>query len=155
MFKRTATIMENDSGRYEDRWVRLLVDPASPCVWTRGLERLFLPVRHGEGKFIAGRDVLARLKERGQVALRYADPSGRRPTMDYPANPNGSPEAIAGVCDPGGTILGLMPHPEGYLHPCNHPGWTRRAALGLPLPEEGEGVAVFRNGVRFARDGQG
>ncbi len=154
-FVRTATIMENDSGRFEDRWVHLKVNPASPCVWTRGLETLFLPVRHGEGKFVADRLQMARLKAGGQVALQYSDPAGRRATMDYPANPNGSAEAIAGVSDATGAILGLMPHPEAYLYPFNHPAWTREAALGRPLAAEGEGVALFRNGVRFARDGQG
>jgi phosphoribosylformylglycinamidine synthase len=71
--------------------------------------------------------------------------------MDYPANPNGSEDAVAGVCDPSGRIFGLMPHPEAYLSPYNHPSWTRRAALGLSLPEEGEGVALFRNAVSFVR----
>lgn len=155
-FRRTATIMENDSGRFEDRWVHLLVDPASPCVWTRGLERLFLPVRHGEGKFTAADPgLVARLESGGRVVLRYCDPTGRRPTMDYPWNPNGSAGAIAGICDRTGTIFGLMPHPEAFLYPFNHPGWTRAAALGRPLPAEGEGVALFRGGVRHARQALG
>jgi len=150
-WERTATIMANDSGRYEDRWVRLTVDPVSPCVWTRGLRRLYLPVRHGEGKFVV-RDMAGALslRRRAQIVLRYADAQGR-PTQEYPANPNGSAEAVAGVCDPSGRIFGLMPHPEAYLSPYNHPSWTRRAALGLPLPDEGEGVALFRNAVAFLR----
>jgi phosphoribosylformylglycinamidine synthase len=143
--------MANDSGRFEDRWVHLTVDPASPCVWTRGLRRLYLPVRHGEGKFMV-RDAATALslRRRAQVALRYAD-AGGRPTMAYPANPNGSADAVAGVCDPSGRIFGLMPHPEAYLSAYNHPAWTRRAALGLSLPAEGEGVALFRNAVDFVR----
>lgn len=151
-WERTATIMANDSGRFEDRWVHLAVDPASPCLWTRGLRRLYLPVRHGEGRFVV-RDTAAALslRRRAQVPLRYADESGR-PTMNYPANPNGSEDAVAGVCDPSGRIFGLMPHPEAYLSPYNHPSWTRRAALGLPLPEEGEGLALFRNAVAFLRE---
>ena len=150
-WERTATIMANDSGRFEDRWVHLAVDPDSPCVWTRGLRRLYLPVRHGEGKFMV-RDAATALslRRRAQVALRYAD-AGGRPTMAYPANPNGSADAVAGVCDPSGRIFGLMPHPEAYLSAYNHPAWTRRAALGLSLPAEGEGVALFRNAVDFVR----
>jgi phosphoribosylformylglycinamidine synthase I len=150
-WERTATIMPNDSGRFEDRWVHLAVDPASPCIWTRGLRLLYLPVRHGEGKFVV-RDAAATLslRRRAQVALRYADSRGR-PTMDYPANPNGSEDAVAGVCDPSGRIFGLMPHPEAYLSPYNHPSWTRRSALGQPLPQEGEGLSLFRNAVAFAR----
>ena len=151
-WERTATIMANGSGRFEDRWVQLAVDPASPCLWTRGLRRLYLPVRHGEGRFVV-RDTAAALslRRRAQVPLRYADDRGR-PTMEYPENPNGSEDAVAGVCDPSGRIFGLMPHPEAYLSPYNHPSWTRRAALGLPLPEEGEGLALFRNAVTFVRE---
>jgi phosphoribosylformylglycinamidine synthase len=155
-FQRTATIMENDCGKFEDRWVHLKVDPASPCIWTRGLRTLFLPVRHGEGKFTTlDRGLVGRMKSRGQVVLQYSGADGRRPAMDYPANPNGSIEAIAGVCDPAGAVFGLMPHPEGYLHAVNHPAWTRAAALGRPLPPEGEGVAVFRNAVAWLEGQEG
>jgi phosphoribosylformylglycinamidine synthase I len=150
-WERTATIMANDSGRFEDRWVRLVVDPDSPCLWTRGLRRLHLPVRHGEGKFVM-RDLalLRELKRRRQIVLRYQDGRGR-PTRSYPDNPNGSVEAVAGLCDPTGRIFGLMPHPEAYHSPFNHPAWTREAALGRPLPAEGQGVALFRNAVEFVR----
>jgi phosphoribosylformylglycinamidine synthase len=150
-WERTVTIMGNDSGRFEDRWVHLAVDPSSPCVWTRGLRRLYLPVRHGEGKFVVRDTAVAlSLRRRSQVALRYADEAGK-PTMSYPANPNGSEDAAAGVCDPSGRIFGLMPHPEAYLCPHNHPSWTRAAGRGEQLPEEGEGVALFRNAVAFLR----
>jgi phosphoribosylformylglycinamidine synthase len=72
--------------------------------------------------------------------------------MEYPQNPNGSEDAVAGVCDPSGRVFGLMPHPEAYLSPFNHPCWTRTPARSLP--EEGEGLALFRNAVAFLR-GQG
>jgi phosphoribosylformylglycinamidine synthase len=79
--------------------------------------------------------------------LRYCDPMNGRPTMDYPANPNGSAAAIAGVCDPSGRLFGLMPHPEAYVHRTHHPRWTR-----LPdLPEEGLGLRFYRNAVEFIR----
>jgi len=155
LWERNATIMANDSGRFEDRWVHLAVEPASPCVWTAGLRALFLPVRHGEGKFFApDRELLEHLSASGQVVLRYCDPEGA-PTQEYPWNPNGSLGAIAGVCDPAGTVLGLMPHPEAYLSPYNHPAWTRETALGRVLPAEGQGVALFRNAVRYVRESQG
>jgi phosphoribosylformylglycinamidine synthase I len=148
-WERTATIMANDSGRFEDRWVHLAVNPGGPCVWTRGLRRLFLPVRHGEGKFVVREPgILGELARGGQVVARYATAAGQ-PTLEYPANPNGSQEAVAGICDPTGRIFGLMPHPEAYLLPYHHPSWTREAALGRPLPEEGEGLAVFRNAVQY------
>jgi len=150
-WQRTATIMANDSGKFEDRWVHLIVDPDSPCIWTRGLRTLYLPVRHGEGKFVS-RDAaeLARLKGGRQIVLRYADRRGR-PTLRYPDNPNGSAQAVAGLCDPSGLIFGLMPHPEACHSPYNHPAWTREASIGRPLPAEGQGVAIFRNAVEFVR----
>jgi phosphoribosylformylglycinamidine synthase I len=147
-WRQTATITVNDSGRFEDRWVRLAIDPRSPCIWTRGLKRLFVPVRHGEGKFVMiDRELLEALLRRHLVVARYADDRGKA-TQEYPFNPNGSLLAVAGICDQSGLIFGLMPHPEAFLSPYNHPSWTRRAALGRPLAPEGEGLAMFRNAVR-------
>jgi phosphoribosylformylglycinamidine synthase I len=144
----TVTLTFNDSGRFEDRWVYLHVNQESPCVFTRGLERLYLPVRHGEGKFFCTDErVLRGMFEGGQVVVRYIHPESERPTMEYPWNPNGSLEAIAGICDPTGRLMGLMPHPEAYHHRTNHPRWTRES-----LPEEGEGVIIFRNAVNFAKE---
>ncbi len=142
-----ASLTHNDSGRFEDRWVHLRVEPGSPCVFTRGLERLYLPVRHGEGKFVT-RDagVLGEIEARGLAPLRYTGPDGE-PTQAYPWNPNGSTAAVAGVCDPTGRLFGLMPHPEAFLHRTNHPRWTRE-----DLPEEGQGVALFRNAVAYLRE---
>ncbi len=142
-----ASLTHNDSGRFEDRWVHLAVDPDSPCVFTRGLTRLYCPVRHGEGKFVTvSAEVGAALTAGRLVPVRYADPDGR-PTQAYPWNPNGSQDAVAGLCDPTGRVFGLMPHPEAFLHRTNHPRWTRE-----DLPEEGQGVALFRNAVAFVRD---
>lgn len=141
-----VTLTHNDSGRFEDRWVNLTVDAASPCIFTRGLERIYLPVRHGEGKFIAQDDAtLERLRREGLIALRYSDGQGR-PTQAFPANPNGSVDAVAGICDATGRIFGLMPHPEAYAHRTNHPRWTREE-----LPEEGAGLAIFRNAAAYLR----
>ena len=146
----TATLMANDSGKFEDRWVHLLLHPGSPCIWTRGLDRLFLPVRHGEGKFFATEPgLIPRLFRNGQVVAQYTDQSCREAAMSYPLNPNGSLAGIAGICDPTGTIFGLIPHPEAYLSPYNHPSWTREAALGRNLPALGQGAAIFRNAVDY------
>ncbi|MHB8763849.1 MAG: phosphoribosylformylglycinamidine synthase subunit PurQ [Deferrisomatales bacterium] len=144
--EQVASLAHNDSGRFEDRWVHLAVDPRSPCVYTRGLERLYVPVRHGEGKFVpADHEALRQIEGGSLVPVRYADPDGQ-PTLAYPSNPNGSVGAIAGLCDPTGRLFGLMPHPEAYLHRTNHPRWTRE-----DLPEEGQGLALFRNAVEFVR----
>jgi phosphoribosylformylglycinamidine synthase len=146
------TLVQNDSGRYEDRWVDLSVSADSKCVWTRGIDKLCLPVRHGEGKLkVEDRSVLKRLARDGQVVLRYADPQEGKPTMRYPFNPNGSAEAIAGVCDTTGRVLGMMPHREAYWSPYNHPGWQRQKMDGT-LPKEGAGISISRNGVEYAKE---
>jgi len=145
--RQTVTLTFNDSGRFEDRWVRLRCDPASPCIFTKGLASIYLPVRHGEGKFVPQDETtLARLNRERLIAVRYGDGAGGEATMDYPANPNGSVDAVAGICDASGRIFGLMPHPEAYLHRTNHPRWTREK-----LPEEGAGLALFRNAAAFLR----
>lgn len=146
---REVTITGNDSGRFEDRWVHLVVDTGSPCIFTRDIRRLYLPVRHGEGKIIGKDDEFAlRLVESHQVVVRYASPDRDEPTMEYPYNPNGSQMAIAGLCDPTGRVFGLMPHPEAFLHRTNHPRWTRE-----DLAEEGEGLALFKNAASYLRKG--
>jgi phosphoribosylformylglycinamidine synthase len=145
----TTTLTFNDSGRFEDRWVYLRVNGASPCVFTRGLAGVYLPVRHGEGKFLTkDGETRQKLQAQGQIVLQYSGTDYGEPTMDYPANPNGSVDAIAGICNETGRIFGLMPHPEAYLHYTNHPRWTREK-----LPEEGMGLAIFRNAVDFIRNG--
>jgi len=143
----TATLSFNDSGRFEDRWCTLKVDPASPCVYTRGLESLYLPVRHGEGKLIAGQETLDAIEQHHLAVVRYSTPDGRQATMQYPLNPNGSQNAIAGICDESGRLFGLMPHPEAYIHRTHHPRWTREPEL----PEEGMGLLLYKNAVEFIR----
>lgn len=126
----------NRSDRYEARWVRLAVD-ARRCVFAPDGEALALPVGHAEGRFDAdGRE--DELVADGRAVFRYLDEQGR-PTEDYPANPNGSRAAIAGVCDPSGRVLGLMPHPDRAIAPENHPDWHR----GMRR-EEGDGMRIFR-----------
>lgn len=144
----TVTLTYNDSGRFEDRWVYLKVNEYSPCIFTRGLKGLYLPVRHGEGKFLPRDEkTLEDLITKNLVTLQYSDANFRQPTMAYPDNPNGSVHAIAGICNDTGRIFGLMPHPEAYLHRTNHPRWTRE-----DLPEEGMGLALFRNAISFIRN---
>jgi len=144
---RVFTLMGNDSGRFEDRWVPLIIDTASPCIFTLGLKRLYLPVRHGEGKFIGITGKVAQtIIEKNLAPVRYAEPDFSSPAIRYPYNPNGSEGAIAGVCDPSGRIFGLMPHPECFVHRFHHPRWTREH-----LPEEGQGLAIFRNAFNFLR----
>ena len=144
-----ATLAPNDRPGYRDAWVTIGFDPLSPCVWTRGLTTLELPARHGEGKFVAADDgVLSRMEGGHQIPARYLDPEGR-PTETWPWNPNGSTGGIAGVCDPSGRVFGLMPHPDAYLYPFQHPQWPRTRLTG-GAPSEGGGLAIFRSGVDWA-----
>lgn len=139
-----ATLAPNDRPGYRDAWVRLGFEPESPCLWTRGLPPMELPARHGEGKFLTAAGVYDRLQAGGQIAARYVDDAGR-PTEAWPANPNGSPHGVAGICDPSGRLFGLMPHPDAYIHPFHHPRYFHGGA-----PEHAQGLAVFANGVDAA-----
>lgn len=145
-FTQQATLTNNLRGRFENRWVRLVADENSPCVFTRGVRRLELPVRHGEGRFVvADASIAAAMRNKSLVPLRYAD-AGWNPTESFPDNPNGSPDGVAAACDETGRVFGMMPHPEAFLHRTNHPRWTREE-----LPEEGQGVSIFRNAVEYLR----
>ncbi|MDD5699190.1 MAG: phosphoribosylformylglycinamidine synthase subunit PurQ [Victivallaceae bacterium] len=147
IFEQEVALAPNDSGVFRDDWVYLKANPVSPCIFTRGIDLVRLPVRHGEGKLAADAAVLAELERRNLVVLRYAEADGSI-AEDFPANPNGALHAIAGICDPTGRIFGLMPHPEAFLSPFNSPTWGREKLKGK-LPSEGEGVIFFRNAVDF------
>jgi len=135
------TLAANDSGRFECRWVYLAVNKKSPCVFTEGIDRLYLPVAHGEGKVVADPGVLPELN----VALYYTDENGSS-EAGYPHNPNGSVSNIAGICDSSGRVFALMPHPERHIRGTQHPQWTRQGAK-----EYGDGFQIFLNAVRWAK----
>ena len=140
-----ATLTLNASGKFEDRWVNLRV--ASPkCVFLQGIEEMYLPVAHAEGRFVA-RDAatLQRLDAARQLVLRYALPGSAESSVPYPANPNGAQASVAGLCDDTGRVFGLMPHPERHIDPTQHPRWTREKR------DRGDGLAVFENAVRYFR----
>jgi phosphoribosylformylglycinamidine synthase subunit PurQ / glutaminase len=135
---RTATLTFNAAGHFECRWVD--IKPVSPaCIWTKGLTDLITcPIAHGEGNF----QTINHSPSSDLIALCYVHPDGSPANGAYPANPNGSLLDIAGICNPAGNVLGLMPHPENHVHSWQHPRWTRgeRGRSGLPL---------FENGVRY------
>jgi phosphoribosylformylglycinamidine synthase I len=139
-----ATLTCNDSGKFEDRWVRLAIR-GTKSVFLRGIDALYLPVAHAEGKFVTrDQQVLGQLEAGEQLVLRYVP---QRPGADgaaYPDNPNGSVADVAGLCDPTGRVLGLMPHPERHIDPTHHPRWTRGEAGPV-----GDGLQVFRNAVEY------
>jgi len=165
-FIQRASLTLNDSGRYEDRWVTLEFDQKSPCIWTKGIERMECPVRHGEGKFIMPETIdLNTLQENNQLTVRYVDSNSKigsgisDEVLPFPISPNGSMRNIAGICDRTGLVFGLMPHPEAIYARWLHPSHTRGdAPLVEPDEEsilgewEGEGLQIFRNAVEYVRN---
>jgi phosphoribosylformylglycinamidine synthase I len=151
---RRFSLTDNASSRFECRWVTLREESCA-VPWLEPGRRMPVPVAHAEGRFVVrDPEVLGELRARGQIALTYVGPEGSHAgpegvgdeaAVPYPWNPNGSIANIAGLCDPTGRILGLMPHPERNLAPWNHPTWTR-----LPERTEGEGLSFYRRMVRAA-----
>jgi len=136
-----VTLTTNDSGRFECRWIYLKVNEKSPCVFTRGIRSLYIPVAHGEGKLVAEPGVAEKLN----VVVQYADEKGDT-AAGYPYNPNGSINNIAGICDDSGRIFALMPHPERFIRWTQHPRWTREKPR-----ESGDGLQVFINAVNWVK----
>ncbi|MFO7768569.1 MAG: phosphoribosylformylglycinamidine synthase subunit PurQ [bacterium] len=148
--EQVVTVTTNRRGVFHGGWVRMAGEEDSPCVFTRGIGRIEMPVRHGEGKVVPSSEELARhLDSEGLVPLRYIGPDDE-PTETFPHNPNGSPGGVAALCDPTGRIFGLMPHPEAYHTPYLHPDWPRQEREGT-LPAEGPGLQVFRNAAAHLR----
>lgn len=162
--KMQATLTNNDSGHFDCRWVNLRVETKSKCVflnnqntsdggrlneseamapprWTNSRIVSF-QVAHGEGKFLADKDIIEKVEKNNLVAFRYIDCSGK-PTQEYPDNPNGSLNAIAGITDTTGRILGLMPHPERFILREQHPNWRR---LKIKEPQ---GLPIFENMIKY------
>jgi phosphoribosylformylglycinamidine synthase len=155
--ERRVALTYNDSGNFTDSWVNLRISSDTPCVFTKGISQIELPVRHGEGKFYASKEDIERLLQSKQVVAQYADSRGEPAKGKWPENPNGSLNDIAGICDPSGRIFGLMPHPEAFHHYTNHPNWTEkkealiREGKGMDN-NEGDGIRIFRNAVEYIRD---
>lgn len=145
--EQTVTLAQNESGRFECRWIDLAVGQ-SACKFVRPEDFTEQPIpmqtAHGEGRFFGRDDIIRRLSERGQIVFRYTTPNLAKPT-GYPANPNGSIDNIAGICDPNGLILGMMPHPErsvAAFHP--HRARTKAARNSASL--------IFNNIMAYAKE---
>jgi len=136
-----VTLTNNDSGKFECRWVYLKVNQKSPCVFTKGIDLIYVPVAHGEGKLVAEDGLLGKLN----VVVQYVDEKGKT-GAGYPYNPNGSVNDIAGICDATGRVFGLMPHPEDFIRGTQHPRWTRAKP-----PENLYGMQIFTNAVKWAK----
>lgn len=142
--QQAVTITDNDSGKYEDRWV-YLAPQTDKCVFIEKGRRIYLPVAHGEGKIVTKDNaVLDTLRSDGHIALKYVDENGN--PGPFPVNPNGSTDDIAGLTDTTGRVLGLMPHPERFIRCTQHPHWTRLKDRGL-----GDGMSIFTSAVNYIR----
>jgi len=141
-----ATLAWNRSGKFEDRWVHLKAE-GSKCVFLAGIDTMYLPVAHGEGRFAArSPDVLDELDRAGQLVLRYATSKLAAASAAAVEDPNGAERDVAGACDLSGRVFGLMPHPERHIDPTQHPRWTRGEAR-----TPGDGLRVFENAVAYFR----
>ncbi|MFA6992137.1 MAG: phosphoribosylformylglycinamidine synthase I [Candidatus Gracilibacteria bacterium] len=149
---RQAALMPNKSARYQCRWVYLKKEHDN-CVWTKGIDFIHLPVAHGEGNFYVEEDVLKKMKANKQIIFKSVKEDGSPSNGEFPFSPNGALEDIAGICDPTGKILGMMPHPERFNAFTNEDGWEiKKEKLlreGKPLPKEGEGIKIFRNAIKY------
>jgi phosphoribosylformylglycinamidine synthase subunit PurQ / glutaminase len=136
-----ATLTNNDSGKFECRWVYIKVNKKSPCVFTKGITGMYVPIAHGEGKLVAAPGLADKLN----VVVQYTDEKWKT-KAGYPANPNGSVNDIAGICDPTGRIFGMMPHPEDFIRWTQHPRWTREKEN-----TDLYGLQIFTNAVNWAK----
>jgi phosphoribosylformylglycinamidine synthase len=106
-----GAMLRNKGLKYRCEHVHVRVEQADTpftCAATAG-QVLQIPIGHGEGNYFAPPDLLEKIEANRQVILRYTDPQGR---IDEEWNPNGSVNAIAGVCNEGRNVVGMMPHPE-------------------------------------------
>jgi len=145
--KQVVTLTHNQNPGYRDDWVNLKFNEKSNCVFTKNLDFMKVPVRHGEGRFLAlDDDVLNNIQKYSQAVCYYADPKTMNETMQFPYNPNGSVNGIAGICSPNGKVFGMMPHPEAFHSYYNQPQWYLDHC---PSEEEGDGLKIFKNAVSY------
>jgi phosphoribosylformylglycinamidine synthase len=143
-----TTCLPNESGMFWDNWVYLKVPDNSKCVITKGLDKIRLPIRNGEGNVYAAAETIKALKKNGQVAMRYIGSDGNE-NPDWPENPNGSVDNIAGLCDPTGRGIGIFPHPEAAIQTHHYPTWTRNRQEAEENAEKAR--LMFKNFVDYFR----
>jgi len=144
-FEQEATLSDNDSAKFEDRWVYCKVNPNTQTPFLQGIDVIALPARHGEGKLIFKNAATEEAVETAALnCLTYCTKDGE-PTSEYPYNPNGAALNCAALTSPSGQVFGVMPHPEAYLSLYNHPNWAKKKRTDAAISEEGEGLQIFKN----------
>ena len=148
-FKQEVTLTGNNSGKFEDRWVHIKVNEKKETPFLNGIDKMYVPVRHGEGKVIIKNERMKELIIKKNLnCLTYCDENGNE-TAVYPLNPNGSDLNYAGLTDETGRIFGMMPHPEAFLSLYNHPNWSQLKRQNPNISEDGEGLKIFKNIVEY------
>lgn len=147
---RQVALLHNESARLITRWTDLKVRSNSP--WLTGIDKISLPIAHGEGKFFTDKETLKWLKAQKQIALKYV----RGPMCTYlglATNPNGSMDDIAGITDETGHILGMMPHPERGMFFIQRPDYQilkqKYIRENKAIPEFSDGLQIFKNAVKY------
>ncbi len=153
--KRSVALLHNTSARYVNRWLNVKTT-SDKCVFTKNISRMFIPVAHGEGNFFAEEETLLHLKNNEQIVLQYICEDGSSANEEFPFNPNGSMNDIAGICDATGRVFGLMPHPERGMFFTQRPDWTllkeKFKREKKELPEYSDGMEIFNNAVNYFKD---
>lgn len=150
--ERQAALMHNETTRFECRWIHVK-NNSSKCIWTKDISMMHLPIAHGEGNFYSAPEHLQKMKDNDQIVFKYIKENGEAANNEFPFNPNGAMEDIAGICDPSGRIFGLMPHPERFNSFENEDGWEiKKEKLireGKEIPKKGAGLKIFENAVQY------
>jgi phosphoribosylformylglycinamidine synthase len=140
-FKVQTALEYNDTFRYQCRWIDVMIEKDSPSIFTKGIERMHIPVAHGEGKFYAEDSILNRIESMNLVTMRYVN------------NPNGSINDIASICSPNGRIMGMMPHPERAVFFTQRDDWPLLKEVylreGTDIPIYSDGLKIFNNAVSY------
>ncbi len=148
-----AALEYNNSFRYQCRWVDVMVEKDSPSVFTKNIERMHIPIAHGEGNFYAPENILNKIESGNLVSMRYIKSDGSRAQLEFPYNPNGSMNDIASICSPNGRIMGMMPHPERGMFFTQRDDWTllkeKFIREGKELPVYADGITLFSNAVNY------
>lgn len=148
-----VSLEHNKSFRYQCRWVDLTVNSKSPSVFTKGIEKIHIPVAHGEGNFYAPAEVLSKIETDNLAVMKYIKPDGSAALREFPYNPNGAISDIAAICSINGRIMGMMPHPERGMFFTQRNDWTylkeKYKREGRDIPEFSEGIKIFENAVNY------
>jgi phosphoribosylformylglycinamidine synthase len=139
-----VSLTNNSHGQFENRWVHLKINPCNKSIFTRGMDTIYLPIRHGEGRIVANDAGRRFILRHNSSVMHYADETGDI-TLEYPDCPNKSWMSIAALSNINGNIMGMMPHPEAYNHYTNHPQWARKK---FDSPD-GEGLKIFKNAYNY------